>query len=315
MNRSQVEGGALRERALPPRTAKIRACLREVLTCELFDVHIPQITHNHHSPIKMPLKRGNSKISKGRFTNRKSRKRSKFSRRVARIAKAVSLKRQETQKSTQKIERSDFTKLQHNRTNYYLSRSSNFNWCQTNQGLTNPDSVTPNPVEASLGNRIGDSVDCIGFDLRLVFFQRVECPNITMKFWLVEYDPSLNLTHKPYDDTAFWTNVQTNKLCDYIKTDQPFKILKSWTQKYGLNQQSRITTDVNGATFSETKVTTVMKKWFPYKHRLQYRSDNNTFANRTLGLVMLPFHHLEQNTGADLGWFEGSLRMYFKDNN
>lgn len=260
----------------------------------------------------MPIRQGASRFSvsrgKRKFGGGRTKRKSRFVKRVATIARAVTLKTTETKKATQEV---PILTLTHNVTNYgWAAPSAHFNWLHTSQGVANPD--TEAPLAAAGNNRIGDAVNGIGIDLRYVVQWSMQAPGTKLKFFQIEYRGSG--AHP--GNANFWCGITGNKWLDYIQTDR-WKVVRTWQHRAPRGLMERVASNpiADGAgVFPGTQMTQTFQRFIPWKKRVQYLTDNNTSARTQPLFICLAFDQLTGNTvGQTVATIHGTTRFYFKD--
>ncbi len=254
----------------------------------------------------MPIRRGARKTKRSGAKRSIGRKRSKFTKRVARIAKGVVFKIAETQASTQRL---PAITLRHNRTAINWAEPATFSFLRTTQGTQNPslNPNLPNPplLTTSSGNRVGDEVMGLGIDLRYTIEWSGATPNAYVKIFQINY--SEDGTYPT--EATFYSNINENQLNDYINKDK-WSVERTWTHRAPTVNSRWQTTGVNQTTLA----TTINRKWIPWKTRVQYQGDNAATPNRQ-PLFMVAAYSQQSDGAINIGTINGSTRFYYKDNN
>lgn len=256
----------------------------------------------------MPLRVGISKFNKRkrRFGGKRSKRRTKsrFVKRVANIAKAVTLKTAETQKSTQFI---PAFIVDHNTPQFTpMADPSAFNPLRTTQGTANPD-IGGGTVSSS-ANRIGDAVNGIGLDLRFTIEWTHTTPGAKLKVFMVRYRKDGTYPNA----TNFFAGVHANKWLDYVQTDR-WDIMDVWT--YRAPKASMTVNMTETSPNWDTNITKCYTKYIPWKRRVQYMRDGGTDPNQRPLFVWLAYNEMSTSSTPVVTCctVEGTCRFYYKD--
>ncbi len=223
---------------------------------------------------------------------RKSKKSTKWERKVARVARKSALQISETKFSGQTRENNN---LNHNSTLYQG------NLLKTTQGTQNPSGYN----EAN-ANRLGDKINAKGLKLKFWMANKVDRPNVMYKMYVFRYKTDQSLA-----DSNFWRGLNgngatMNRMIDSVNQDK-VKLLHSFNfnslpADYSINEDEREKAQYHSV-------------WVDLKGKtIQYNADESQFPLFTdIGFAIVAydaFTTLQSDSIASVAW---SSMLYFKD--
>lgn len=157
------------------------------------------------------------------------------------------------------------------------------------------------------GNRIGDEIYITGFKIRGDVELPYDRKNVTLKFWVVEYDHSRSGAPTTYNN--FFHNISGNALTDSVQSKR-YKILDSWTQRYrGINSTAEATA---------TTGTIIVNKWIPFRRKVTFQQDSATTVIKGMQdslIVLMAPYDTYSSTALDVVVANSAFActLYYKD--
>lgn len=228
-------------------------------------------SYKRKNPLKKPTKNDMAKVQQ---------------RRLASMVKNIVLNQSETKYSNKSL---TYSELYHNTLNNF---STNLLAGLPNQGTGD-------------GDRIGDSINMLGFKVRLMLGQKNDRPNVTFRVFVVSYEDSTSGSPVTYSD--FFHNVTGNALLDPVQYKR-FKILKQFTVKNTKGSVDRWD--------ASKEYTRSVQFWVNYKKKVQFRSDGSILPVNIpehINVMVVPYDAQGTLATDNIAYATGAATIYYKD--
>lgn len=207
-------------------------------------------------------------------------------RRLVSLIKKVNLNQAETKYTNKSL---TYTELYHNSLHNFATNI----WA----GLPNQGTGD--------GDRIGDSINMLGFKVRLMLGQKNDRPNVTFRVFVVLYEDSTSGSPITYND--FFHNVTGNALLDPVQYKR-FKILKQFTVKNTKSSVDRWD--------AAKEYTRAVQFWVPFKKKIQFRNDGSILPVNVpehMNIIIVPYDAQGTLVTDNIAYGTGAATIYYKD--
>lgn len=158
--------------------------------------------------------------------------------------------------------------------------------------------------------RNGDRINMSGFQLKMLFGQKFDRPNVTWRIAVVS-TPKNSAQNGLWTYSTVFEAITSNALLNSFNTDNVTVLY----QKYFKPQRSTLFADASGSTDASTKEFTFCKKiWIPRKMEYKFASDGGTVnQDRDIYLVFIAYDAYGSIVTDNIGYVETWQKTAYRD--